>query len=253
MQNYIKDKTALVTGATSGIGKQVAYDLAVLGAKLILVARDEKKLNELKAELKEEFEISPKLITLDVRDKDAVFANLGSLKPDILVNNAGLALGVEPFFDANIQDWEVMIDTNLKGLLYVTKAVLSNMKELETAHIINLGSVAGKTAYPGGNVYCATKAALKSLNDALNVDLFGTNVKVSNIAPGAVETNFSNTRYKGDKDKAKKVYEGYTPLCAKDISQAIIFMLNTPPHVNIQYMDIMPTAQRNPYLLHRKS
>lgn len=253
MQNFLKNKTALITGATSGIGRQLAYDLAVLGTKLILVARDENKLKGLKAELKEEFEISPKLIPLDVRDKDAVFSNLSPLKPDILVNNAGLALGIEPFFDANVEDWEVMIDTNLKGLLYVTKAVLSNMKDLDTAHIVNLGSVAGKTAYPGGNVYCATKAALKSLNDALNVDLFGTNVKVSNIAPGAVETNFSNIRFKGDKDKANKVYEGYTPLCAKDISKAIVFILNTPKHVNIQYLDIMPTAQRNPYMLDRKS
>ncbi len=171
---------------------------------------------------------------------------------DILINNAGLALGLEKVFEGNVDNWDSMIDTNIKGLLYVSKPVINHMKNKDTAHVVNIGSVAGKTVYPGGNVYCATKAAVHSITEAMNADLLSTNVKVTAIAPGAVDTNFSKTRFNGDQQKANAVYDGYTPLSAKDVSHAIINVLNTPKHVNIQHLDIMPTAQRSPYLLHRE-
>jgi len=249
--NFIEGKIALITGATSGIGKATAQALNDMGVNLILTGRDEKKLNELKNTL----EVQTLTFVLDVRDKDAVSKTIEEILNithiDILINNAGLALGLEPIDEGNPEDWETMIDTNIKGVLYVTKPVFKHMKKRSEGHIVNLGSVAGKTPYPGGNVYAATKAALHSLNESMNIDAFGTNIKVSNIAPGAVETEFSNVRFKGDKKKAKKVYEGYTPLSAEDIANAVICVLNTPPHVNIQYMDIMPTNQRNPYLLYK--
>jgi len=249
--NFIEGKIALITGATSGIGKATAKALNDMGVNLILTGRDEKKLNELKNRL----DVQTLTFVFDVRDKETVSKTLKEILQithiDILVNNAGLALGLEPLDEGNPDDWDVMIDTNIKGVLNVTKPIFKHMKERNEGHIVNLGSVAGKTAYPGGNVYCATKAALHSLNDSMNIDAFGTNIKISNIAPGAVETDFSNVRFKGDMKKAKKVYEGYTPLSAEDIANAIICVLNTPPHVNIQYMDIMPTSQRNPYMLKR--
>jgi hypothetical protein len=250
--NFIEGKIALITGATSGIGKATAKALNDMGANLILTGRDEKKLNELKNSL----DVQTLTFVFDVRDKNSVSNTIEEILKithiDILINNAGLALGLEPIDEGNTEDWDTMIDTNIKGVLYVTKPIFRHMKERNEGHIVNLGSVAGKTAYPGGNVYCATKAALHSLNDSMNIDAYGTNIKVTNIAPGAVETEFSNVRFKGDRQKAKKVYEGYTPLSAEDIANAIICVLNTPPHVNIQYMDIMPTNQRNPYMLYRR-
>ena len=255
MKNYIKNKTALITGASSGIGRQLANDLAPLGVGLILISRDLDKLQTLKEEILCEHNIQITIAQLDVRDRDAVHDIIGDMAKnitiDILINNAGLALGLEPIDQGKTQQWETMIDTNIKGLLYVSREVIPQMRTLPTAHIVNLGSVAGKVSYPGGNVYCATKAAVHSLGEAMNVDLYGTNIKVSTIAPGAVETNFSEVRFDGDEEKAQSVYEGYTPLDAHDISSAIIHVLNTPPHVNIQYLDIMPTAQRNPYMLHK--
>jgi NADP-dependent 3-hydroxy acid dehydrogenase YdfG len=248
MQNYIKNKTALITGASSGIGEACALSLASMGVNLILTARDKNNLIDLKNKL-EKHNITIQILSLDVRNKDDVENKLKDLDVDILINNAGLALGLEPFEKGDIEQWDTMIDTNIKGLLYVSKAIIPNMRDKQTAHIINLGSVAGKTAYPNGAVYCATKSAVHSLGEALNADMFGTNVKVTTIAPGAVETNFSKIRFSGDEQKANKVYEGYTPLVASDISNAIVNVLNTPPHVNIQYLDIMPTAQRNPYMV----
>jgi hypothetical protein len=251
--NFIEGKIALITGATSGIGKATAKALNDMGVNLILTGRNEKKLNELKNTL----DVQTLTFTFDVRNKESVTQTIKEILQithiDILINNAGLALGLEPIDEGNPEDWDTMIDTNIKGVLYVTKPVFKHMKERNEGHIVNLGSVAGKTAYPGGNVYCATKAALHSLNDSMNIDAYGTNIKVTNIAPGAVETEFSNVRFKGDKKKAKKVYEGFTPLSAEDIANTIICALNTPPHVNIQYIDIMPTNQRNPYMLCRES
>jgi len=248
--NFLKNKVALITGATSGIGKAIAEKLYEYEVNLILIGRDESKLKA----LKEKF---PTSITFqaDVRNKDQIQSVINEIlnitQIDILINNAGLALGLESIDEGNEEDWDVMIDTNIKGVLYVTKPILKHMKQRNNGHIVNIGSVAGKTPYPGGNVYCATKAALHSLSESMNIDAFKTNIRVTNIAPGAVETEFSNVRFKGDEEKAKKVYEGFTPLYAQDIAEIAVCALNMPPHVNIQYIDVMPTNQRNPYLLHR--
>ena len=251
MKNYIKNKTALITGASSGIGKQLALDLASLNVNLILCSRDIEKLQIIKNDILEKHNINVDIYQVDVQNKNNVQKVINNIKVniDILVNNAGLALGLEHIDNGNTDNWENMIDTNIKGLLYVSREVIPNMRKQSTAHIINIGSVAGRFSYPNGNVYCATKAAVHSLGESMNADLFGTNIKVTTIAPGAVETNFSNIRFDGDTDKANNVYNGFTPLNADDISQTIINVLNTPAHVNIQYLDIMPTAQRNPYLL----
>ncbi len=255
MKNHIKNQTALITGATSGIGRQITIDLAAMKVNLILLGRDKTKLKKLKKILSKQSKREISTYTLDVRDRESVEKTMKKILKkqtvDILVNSAGLALGIEKIDEGIIDNWDAMIDTNLKGLLYISKPVIAQMRPLETAHIINIGSVAGKTTYPGGNVYCATKAAVHSLGESINADLISTNIKVTTIAPGAVNTNFSTTRFEGDKKKADTVYEGYTPLYAKDISAAVISVLNTPKHVNIQYLDIMPTAQRNPYLIHK--
>lgn len=245
--NYIEGKKALITGATKGIGYECAKLLADYGVNLILVARDEAKLSKVKGELKNK--VNVETIALDVRDKESVVNKLKDIDVDILLNDAGLAVGLDPFDECNIDDWEVMIDTNIKGLLYVTRTLIGKMKNKETAHIVNLGSVAGLYAYPKGNIYSATKSSVHSITEGLNSDLLGTNVKATVVAPGAVHTDFSNTRFKGDTQKADAVYVGYTPLTPKDIANCILSALNTPKHVNIQHIDIMPTDQRNPYLL----
>ena len=257
MKNHIQYKTALITGATSGIGEQLAKDLATYNTNLVLVARNIQKLEILKENIqKNNPDIKVEIYVLDVRENKSVLEVIKQITQktsiDILINSAGLALGLEKIQEGDVDNWDGMIDTNIKGLLYVSRAVIPSMTKLDTAHIINLGSVAGRTAYPNGNVYCATKAAVHSLGESMNADLIETNIKVTTIAPGAVETNFSNVRFAGDKDKAKSVYDGFTPLNANDISDVIINVLNTPKHVNIQYLDIMPTAQRNPYMINRK-
>ncbi|RLA75746.1 MAG: NAD(P)-dependent oxidoreductase [Epsilonproteobacteria bacterium] len=255
MTNYIKNKTALITGASSGIGRQIALDLATNSVNLILVSRDIKKLEALKKSMAKTSNIDIKIYSLDVQNqkevKDTIDTILKTSTIDILINSAGLALGFESIDKGDANNWEHMIDTNIKGLLYVSRAIIPQMRDLKTAHIVNIGSVAGKISYPNGNVYCATKSAVHSIGESMNADLYGTNIKVSTIAPGAVKTNFSNVRFDGDKQKANTIYDGYTPLDAHDISNTIVNVLNTPPHVNIQYLDIMPTAQRNPYLLHK--
>jgi len=253
MNNYIENKTALITGATSGIGKQVAKTLAKMNTNLILVGRDVTKLENLKNEIIKNSSVKADVFQLDVRYKDKVKTQMATILEkhtvDILINNAGLALGLDKVDEGDIEQWEDMIDTNVKGLLYMSRAVIPQMRALDTAHVINIGSVAGKISYPNGNVYCATKAAVHSLGESMNIDLYGTNVKVTTVAPGAVETNFASTRFSGDEKKSQAVYEGYTPLSAQDIADTILNVLNTPKHVNIQYLDIMPTAQRNPYTL----
>lgn len=253
--NNLKNKLAVITGASSGIGKSCAKKLAKKKVDLILVGRSEEKLKDLKKEL-EKYKISIKTIALDVsKEKDVQNKLEKTIKKkniDILINSAGLALGLEPIEEGLEDNWNKMIDTNIKGLLYVSKAILPIMRKQNSGHIINLGSIAGYTAYPGGNVYCATKAAVHNITEAMNVDLLHTNVKVSNIAPGAVQTEFSNTRFNGDGKKIDAVYEGYEPLKAKDVADLILYVLNTPKHVNIQQSLIMPTAQRNPYILSRE-
>lgn len=257
MKNYIKNKTALVTGATSGIGKEVSIDLAKMGLNLVLTGRDIVKLEKLKQELELLTNQNIFISKFDIRNSkdvnNAISLILSKTNVDILINNAGIALGIAPIHEGTIENWDNMINTNIKGLLYISRAIIPQMRSLETAHIVNLGSVAGKIAYPGGNVYCATKAAVHSINDSMNSDLCGTSIKVSVVSPGAVETNFSNIRFNGNKEKIDALYEGYKPLNASDISNAIIMILNTPKHVNIQYLDIMPTAQRNPFQVYRGS
>ncbi len=254
--NNIKNKLALITGATSGIGKACAIALAKMGVNLILTGRRKDKLKELKRELLENNDIKINIFPLDVTDKEDVEKKLShsiiKQNIDILINNAGLALGIEKIDEGILSNWENMIDTNIKGLLYVSRVIIPHMRKNNNGHIINLGSIAGVTNYPGGNVYSATKSAVHSLSDSMNIDLVGTNIRVSNIAPGAVETEFSDVRFNGDKSKIDAVYKGYTPLSANDIADLIVYILNAPAHVNIQHALIMPTAQRNPYTLHRE-
>jgi NADP-dependent 3-hydroxy acid dehydrogenase YdfG len=252
--NKLKNKTALITGASSGIGKECAKQLAKKSCNLILVARRKDKLKEIKKEFKK-YDVKISIIKLDVsclKEVQKVCNNiLKDNKIDILINNAGLALGLDKIDQGDIEDWERMIDVNIKGLLYISRAIIPSMREENKGHIINISSVAGSISYPNGNVYCATKSAVHSLSESMNIDLYGTDIKVSNVAPGAVETEFSKVRFKENNEKIDATYEGYKPLKAKDIACIITNILNTPKHVNIQNTLIMPTAQRNPYLLFR--
>lgn len=256
MVERLAGKWALVTGAASGIGKACAEKLAEAGVHLVISGRNGEKLETLKQELAR-WGVEIKTVVFDVRNRKEVESRLADLlattKVDILINNAGLALGLDAFDQGDADQWEEMIDANVKGLLYVSRAVVPQMRERNSGHILNMGSIAGKMTYPGGNVYCATKSAVHALSEAMNIDLAGTAIRVGNIAPGAVETNFSNTRFSGDDDKADAVYEGYEPLHAEDIADLALYILSAPPHVNIQDTLIMPTAQRNPYVLSRNS
>ncbi len=244
------NKIALITGASSGIGEACAHVFAREGFKLILTGRQADKLESLASALNIQYQTEVAVSTFDIRDKAAVQHNLETLseswkKVDVLINNAGLSQGLEPINQGNPDDWDVMIDTNIKGLLYVSKVVSNWMIMNGSGHIVNLGSIAGKEVYPNGNVYCATKYAVDALNKAMRVDLLQHGIKVSVINPGAVETNFSNIRFKGDTDRAKKVYEGFEPLVAADIAETIWFIVSRPTHVNINDLTIMPTAQAN--------
>lgn len=237
-------KTVLITGVTSGFGKEMARVFVKDGYKVVGTGRREDKLEELKKELKEALHV----VKLDVRDKNAVFKAVDNLpdefkKIDILINNAGLALGLERANEASLEDWEVMIDTNIKGLLYVTKAVLPIMKERKTGYIFNIGSTAGNWPYEGGNVYGATKSFVKQFSLNLRTDLKGTNIRVSNIEPGMAKTEFSNVRFKGDEIKAQSVYDGYQPLLAVDIANLVHTLAKLPEHVNVNTLEVMPTCQ----------
>lgn len=242
-------KIALITGATAGIGEACARVFAQQNYDLILVARRAERLDTLAEQLVSEFGIRVNILTIDVRNKEEV-DKLETLsedwkKVDVLINNAGLSQGIDPINMGNTTDWDVMIDTNVKGLLYVTKIVSNWMIKYGPGHIINMGSIAGKETYLNGNVYCATKFAVDSLNMAMRIDLLKHKIRVTAIHPGAVETEFSEVRFKGDKERAKKVYEGYEPLHAQDIAETIWFVVSRPPHVNINELVIMPTAQAN--------
>lgn len=238
-------KIVLVTGATSGFGKETAKMFAKDGNKVIVTGRRSEKLKELKDELKD-FDIHT--ITLDVTNKDAVFKAIEDLPKeykniDILVNNAGLALGLEKAPDAFLEDWEIMVDTNIKGLLYMTKAVLPIMTQRKTGYIFNLSSIAGNWPYEGANVYGSTKSFVKQFSLNLRTDLKGTNIRVSCIEPGFAKTEFSNVRFKGDDAKADAVYEGLQPLVAVDIANLIFTLSALPEHVNVNSLEVMPTAQ----------
>ncbi len=255
--NRIKNKTALVTGASSGFGEACARLFAADGARLVLWARRLDRLETLKQALESEHGGSVRIDTVDVRDRQRVLEVAEELiteglVPDILVNNAGLASGLGKIHEGDFEDWDRMIDTNVKGLLNVTRALLPAMVERNTGHVVNIGSIAGRVAYPLGNVYNASKFAVKALNDAMNIDLFGTNLRVSTVDPGAANTEFSQVRFHGDKEKADSVYTGFKPLEALDIAETVRYVVNAPEHVNITDVVIMPTAQRNPYLLHRE-
>lgn len=241
---------ALITGATSGIGEACANLFAKNKFNLILTGRRAERLDQLAHQLKGNFDIDVQTLVFDVQDKQRVEENLKSLALswqdiDVLINNAGLSLGLEPIDQGDPNDWDIMIDTNIKGLLYVTKIVSGWMVKRRKGHIINLGSIAGKETYANGNVYCATKHAVDSLNKAMRIDLLQYGVKVTGIHPGAVETEFSEVRFKGDLARAKKVYEGFEALSAGDIAETIWFAVSRPAHVNINDLVIMPAAQAN--------
>lgn len=243
-------KIALITGASAGIGEACARLFAQNQYDLILVARRADKLTQLAVQLEADFGIRVKTIVLDVRQAEAVNTSLSALPAewkqiDVLVNNAGLSQGLDPIHTGSISDWDTMVDTNIKGLLYVTKAVSQGMVARKKGHIINIGSIAGKETYANGNVYCATKHAVDSLNKAMRIDLLPYGIKVSAIHPGAVETEFSEVRFKGDKERAKQVYQGFDPLHAADIADAVWYAVSRPAHVNINDLVIMPTAQAN--------
>lgn len=248
-------KIILITGASAGFGKAIATKFAAGGWNLILTARRKEKLDELATTLETSYGIKTLCLSFDIQDKKAVFEHLQNLPTEwqsinILVNNAGLALGRDSFEQANLEDWETMIDTNVKGLLYATKAVLPNLIK-EKGHIINIGSTAAKEVYKDGNIYCATKHAVDAISKAQRIDLLPYQVKVTAIHPGAVETDFSLVRFKGDAEKAKAVYAGYTPLKPEDIADTIWFVANTPAHVCINDLVLTCLAQGNSTLIHK--
>ena len=243
---------ALITGATSGIGETTARLLASKYA-LILCGRRTERLELLKKEL----DADVQLLTFDVRDRKSTSDSIASLPAewqniDVLINNAGNAHGLSKIQDGNIDDWDAMIDINVKGLLYVSKAILPGMVERQSGHIINIGSVAGVEVYPNGNVYCASKHAVDAITKGMRLDLNGENIRVCSIDPGLVKTEFSEVRFKGDEQKAKKVYDGFSPLTAQDIAETIEFVLFRPPHVNIADLLIFPTAQSSATMVDRK-
>ncbi len=256
MQN-LKNKIVLITGASSGIGQASAVEFAKLGAKLVLAARRKERLDVLSAKLSKEYKSEVLTISLDVRDQKAVQKAIEGLPAewaeiDILLNNAGLSRGLEKIQEGIIQNWEEMIDTNIKGLLYVTRAVLPGMIQRNAGHIVNIGSIAGHEIYPGGNVYNATKYAVRALNKAMRMDVFGSDIRVTSIDPGMAETEFSLVRFRGDAEKAKKVYQGTRPLQAGDIAEAVVWSCSRPPHVNIEDMVITATDQAAAAMVNRK-
>lgn len=251
------NRITMITGATSGIGEACAYQFAENRRDLILTGRREERLNLLAEKLRKEFGIQVKTLKFDVRDRNAVNTAWNSLPEewrnlDCLVNNAGLALGKEPLYEGNPDQWDTMIDTNLKGLLYMTKAVLPNMIAAQKGHVINIGSVAGREVYPGGNVYCASKFAVEGLSRALRIDFAPHNIKVSTISPGLVETEFSVVRFNGDQEKADSVYAGFEPLVGKDIAEMVWFVANQPAHICVNDINITCTAQPNSTTVIRK-
>ena len=254
------NKIVLITGATSGIGLACARKFAANGDKLILTGRNEHRLNEIRKELTEK-QVNVLTLAFDVRDREKAAKYIQELPAEwqqidvlvnVLVNNAGLALGLEPEYEGNPDDWETMIDTNIKGLLTMTRLVVPGMVARDCGHIINIGSVAGDAAYAGGNVYCATKAAVKALSDGLRIDVANTAVRVTNLKPGLVETNFSNIRFHGDSDRAATVYKGIKPLTGDDIADVAVYAANAPEHVQIAEVLILATHQASGSVIVRK-
>ena len=258
MSTSMKGKIVFVTGASSGIGAATAMEFARHGAKLMLCARRLEKLQAMEAELRDAGAADLLLLEVDVRDREGVKRVLTELPEawqsiDVLVNNAGLSRGLTKLYEDDIENWEEMIDTNVKGLLYVTRAVVPGMVQRNHGHVINLGSIAGHMAYANGGVYCATKAAERFISDGLRIDVNGTEVRVTSIDPGMVETDFSKVRFRGDAERAAKTYQNVDPLQAEDIADAIVWAATRPAHVSIQSVVLTPTAQANPFVLTRKS
>jgi len=249
-------KTVLITGATSGIGLGCARKFAENGDRLILTGRNKERLEAVKAELTTKG-TEVLILAFDVRDRQAAKEAIDHLPAewqviDVLINNAGLALGLEPEYEGNLDDWETMIDTNVMGLLTMTRLIVPGMVERNSGHVINIGSVAGDAAYAGGNVYCATKAAVKALSDGLRIDVANTAVRVTNLKPGLVETNFSNIRFHGDTERAAKLYQGIKPLTGDDIADVAVYAANAPAHVQIAEVLILATHQASGSVIVRK-
>lgn len=249
------NRTIFITGATSGFGAACARKFAAGGDHLILTGRRSERLEKLKQELGEQVQVLP--LVFDVQDRDAVFAAVAGLpekwrKIDVLINNAGLALGRDYFEEGSLEDWETMIDTNVKGLLYVSKAVLPLLIATGNGHIINLGSVAGKEVYEKGNVYCGSKFAVDAISKSMRIDLLRHGIKVTAIHPGAADTEFSSVRFKGDEGQARKIYEGFTPLSAEDVADTIHYCASLPPHVCINDLVITCTAQADAIYFYKK-
>lgn len=254
----LTDKIVLVTGASSGIGASCAHYFAEAGARVILSARRKDKLLALADMLQQKYQATTLLLPLDLQQSEAVHDAIKGLPADwaeidILINNAGLSRGLDKQYEAPLQDWEEMIDTNIKGLLYMTRAIAPGMVARQAGHIINIGSIAARYTYPGGSVYCATKAAVKVLTEGLKIDLLGTPIRVTNIEPGLVETGFSDVRFRGDTDRAKSVYSGMTALTPDDIADSILFAATRPAHVNISEIYLIPTDQSSGTLINRRS
>lgn len=243
-----KNKIAFISGATSGIGKDTAFLLAENNFDIIITGRRKDRLEMIKGEIESKTSSKVLPLSFDVRNKEDVLNAINNLPEkwkniDVLINNAGLALGLEAINEGNTDNWDQMIDTNIKGLLYLSKAVSQIMINNRSGHIVNIGSIAGKEVYPNGNVYCATKHAVDALTKAMRIDLLPHNIRVTQVSPGATNTEFSEVRYMGNKKKAEDVYKGYNPLLGKDVAEIILFVINRPPHVNINDILVMPTAQ----------
>ncbi len=248
-------KTVLITGATSGIGKATAELLAEKGFILILCGRRQERLDALRSKLAKKAKVTT--LNFDVRDREAVFKAIDALPKefstiDVLINNAGNAHGLDVIDEGSLDDWDAMLDINVKGLLYVSKAILSQMVERKSGHIINIGSTAGKEVYPKGNVYCASKHAVDAINQGMRIDLNEHGIRVGAINPGLVETEFSKVRFKGDLERAEKVYQGYQPLKPEDVAEIIVFAITRPPHVNIADLVVMPTDQASSTIINKK-
>lgn len=253
----MKQTLVLITGASSGIGEGCARKFAANGSNLILNGRNTDRLSALKAELEATHGVRVHLLPFDVRDRQSATNAITSLPTDwqcidVLINNAGLVLGVDKEFEADPDEWDVMIDTNIKGLLTLTRLIVPGMRARGRGHIINIGSIAGDAAYPGGSIYCATKAAVKALSDGLRIDLVDTPLRVTNIKPGMVETNFTVTRYRGDKAKADAFYKGIRALTGDDVAETVYFAASAPPHIQIAEVLLMPTHQATATFAYRK-
>jgi 3-hydroxy acid dehydrogenase/malonic semialdehyde reductase len=253
----LKNRIVLITGASAGIGRWCAMAFAKQGARLILAARRLKRLEALAVELKRKPGEDILLLELDIRDQPAVERAVKELPAewnaiDVLVNNAGLSRGLDKLYEGKLEDWEEMIDANIKGLLYVSRAVIPGMVKRGQGHIINIGSISGHEVYPGGNVYCATKFAVDALSKGMRLDLSGTALRVSQVSPGLVKTEFSVVRFRGERERAEKVYQGLTPLSPDDVADAVVYCASRPPHVNVSEIIVMPTDQASTTMVHRK-